>query len=344
MELYDDYAGQSAAVDTTPPTLSNPADGTPTSDGATGASVDTNEANGTLYWAVVTNGGSCTDAQLKAGSGGNIVAGVAGNQAVSGTGTQVIATITGLTASTLYQIKYLQRDAAGNDSPQASVSLTTAAAGDPPVRVWSDWDAQSGSGTTMVYTSTGNTITAGRVVEGVVGWGDDVTLVSVVDDKGNNYTVVDTLDSGARHAASFYKANASGGADPQFTITFSAAASDRTLGFRELSGAATSSPLVANDANAQVAPGTGTDAITSTAQTPSANNAFISGWTIPFLLDSVVVQGTGFTLDSGIGSPAGTRIAAESLEQGAAASVAATFTTSADGGDTFLTFMMAFKP
>ena len=117
--------------DSTAPTLSNPTAGTPTSDGATSAGVTTNEGNGTLYWAVVTNGGSCTDAQLKAGTGGNIVSGVSGNQAVSGSGAQTIATITGLTASTAYQIKFLQRDAAGNDSSQASVDLTTTAVQDP---------------------------------------------------------------------------------------------------------------------------------------------------------------------------------------------------------------------
>jgi hypothetical protein len=116
--------------DTTPPTLSNPSDGTPTADGATGPSVDTNEGNGTLYWAVLTNGGSCTDAQLKAGSGGNIVAGRAGSQAVSGTGTQVTADITGLSSATDYEIVWLHRDAAGNDSAQATVGLTTAAGAD----------------------------------------------------------------------------------------------------------------------------------------------------------------------------------------------------------------------
>lgn len=115
--------------DFTAPTLSSPQDGTPTADGTTGPGVSTNEANGTLYWAVLTNGGSCTDAQLKAGSGGNIVAGKAGNQAVSGTGAQVTADITGLSASTDYELVWLHRDAAGNDSAQATVGLTTAAGG-----------------------------------------------------------------------------------------------------------------------------------------------------------------------------------------------------------------------
>jgi len=111
------------------PFLSNASDGTPTADGCTGASVDANEGDGTLYWAVVTNGGSCTDAQLKAGSGGNIVSGQAGNQAVSATGTQTIPDITGLPAGTTHQIKFLHTDAALNDSFQASVDLTTTGGG-----------------------------------------------------------------------------------------------------------------------------------------------------------------------------------------------------------------------
>lgn len=117
----------SAPADVTAPTLSSATAGTPTTDGATSFGVTTNEGNGTLYWAVVTNGGSCTDAQLKAGSGGNIVAGKAGSQVVSGTGAQTVTSVTGLSSSTTYQIKFLHRDAAGNDSSQASVSLTTTA-------------------------------------------------------------------------------------------------------------------------------------------------------------------------------------------------------------------------
>ena len=108
------------------PILTNAADGTPTSDGATGASVDTDTGNGRLYWAVVTNGGSCTAGQLKAGTGGNIVAGVSGNQAITASGTQTF-NITGLSAATTYQIKTLQMGAANIDSAQASVSLTTTA-------------------------------------------------------------------------------------------------------------------------------------------------------------------------------------------------------------------------
>jgi hypothetical protein len=115
--------------DVTAPTLSLAIDGDPTADGSTNFGVTTDESGGTLYWAILTNAGSCTDAQLKAGSGGNIVAGKAGNQVVSVLGAQLVTSVTGLDASTDYEIVFLHRDAAGNDSAQATVGLTTLAGG-----------------------------------------------------------------------------------------------------------------------------------------------------------------------------------------------------------------------
>lgn len=107
------------------PILSSPNAGSPTVDGTVGANVTTNQQAGRLFWAVVTNAGSCTDAQLKAGSGGNIVAGKAGSQAVGNSGVQTIATITGLTTATTYQIKFLHSNVDSKDSAQSSVDLTT---------------------------------------------------------------------------------------------------------------------------------------------------------------------------------------------------------------------------
>lgn len=109
------------------PALSNPTDGTPTSDGTDDATVDTDVGNGTLYWAVVTDGGEATDAQIKAGSGGDIVSGVFGSQSVSGTGTQTVAEITGLEAATDYEILFLQTNSIGSDSAQSEVALQTTA-------------------------------------------------------------------------------------------------------------------------------------------------------------------------------------------------------------------------
>lgn len=110
------------------PVLSSPSAGTPTSTGSTGQAVTTDQGSGTLYWGVVTNSGAATNAQLKAGTGGNLV-GTAGNHGsltVNASGAQAPGTITGLTTATTYQILYLHTNPMSQDSAQASVSLTTA--------------------------------------------------------------------------------------------------------------------------------------------------------------------------------------------------------------------------
>lgn len=107
------------------PVLSSPDAGTPTADGTEGAAVTTDQGTGVLYSAVVTNGGTCTTAQIKAGTGGNIVVGTGASQVVGADGAQTIATITGLAGGTLYQIKFLHMNGDGKDSAQSSVNLTT---------------------------------------------------------------------------------------------------------------------------------------------------------------------------------------------------------------------------
>lgn len=122
LSLSNDVAQLYASDDTTAPTLTSP------SAAATGAttasgSVETNEANGTLYYLASANA-SESAATVKAGS----------SQAVTASGSQSVS-ITGLTAATPYYPHYLHRDAAGNDSAVASgAQFTTSAAGDttPP--------------------------------------------------------------------------------------------------------------------------------------------------------------------------------------------------------------------
>ena len=116
---------QTAAKRSVLPRLTTADAGTETADGTLGATVVTNEASGSLYFAVVTNGGVATNTQVVAGAGGDIVAGKAGNAAVTVIGTQTTVAITGLSASTTYQIKFVQRDVYGNDSEQASAELIT---------------------------------------------------------------------------------------------------------------------------------------------------------------------------------------------------------------------------
>lgn len=112
-------AAPAAVPDTTAPTLSSPTSastGTTTGSG----SVTTNEGNGTLYFLATIN---ATETAATVKSSG-------ATQAITTTGSKAV-TVAGLTASTLYYIHFLHRDAAGNDSLVSnSASFTTAAVGD----------------------------------------------------------------------------------------------------------------------------------------------------------------------------------------------------------------------
>ena len=118
-------------VDTTAPTLSSPVDAANGQTAATG-SVDTDEANGTLYWVVTQSSTAPSAAQVKAGQDHTgTAADDAGSQAVSATGTQTLSPApSGLTASTAYYLHFMHEDAAGNQSAVSSGDgFTTAAAG-----------------------------------------------------------------------------------------------------------------------------------------------------------------------------------------------------------------------
>lgn len=103
--------------DNTAPTLSAPTASATGTSTATGT-VDTDEANGTLYCLAST---SATESQAA-------VQGSSVSQAVSSAGTQSVS-LTGLTPTTTYYLHFVHVDAAGNVSDRvSSTSITTATA------------------------------------------------------------------------------------------------------------------------------------------------------------------------------------------------------------------------
>jgi hypothetical protein len=111
--------------DTTAPMLSTAfaaATGATTAEG----SVDTDEADGVLYWVVTTSQAAPSPSQVKAGeddSGG--AAASAGAKLIGADGTQLVEA-DGLTSSTTYYIHYMHEDEAGGQSAVASSdSITT---------------------------------------------------------------------------------------------------------------------------------------------------------------------------------------------------------------------------
>lgn len=117
-------------LDTTEPVLSSPdADGL-TYNTASG-SVTTDEGNGTLFWVTVLSAAPAPDGpQIVAGTDGDddpAVDDSGAGQAVSGTGSQAVTGVAGLTASTAYKQYYVQVDEAGNYSNVVNASFSTPA-------------------------------------------------------------------------------------------------------------------------------------------------------------------------------------------------------------------------
>jgi len=101
--------------DTTAPSLSSPLGVVSGATTATGY-VDTNEANGTLYWVVTQSATPPSVAQVQAGQNHlGAAADDSGNQAVTTTGTQTVSS-TGLTTGVTYYFHFQQQDTATNDS------------------------------------------------------------------------------------------------------------------------------------------------------------------------------------------------------------------------------------
>jgi hypothetical protein len=119
---FANRAGQSISL----PILADPKAGTIAATTLTNATVLTDTYNGTVYMAVVTNGGTATSAQIIAGSGGNIVAGAASSVAVAGPSLQTVASITSLTTATTYQLLVVQQTTDGRISLQVSKTFITA--------------------------------------------------------------------------------------------------------------------------------------------------------------------------------------------------------------------------
>jgi hypothetical protein len=155
----DTFLNQQALVtnnstsDATAPVLTNVTD---VKTGTTTATigVDTDEGNGTLYWAVSTNT-TRSIAQIKAGTGCAQFSSVA----VSSTGTKTV-NVTGLTAATTYYAHFTQTDASNNDATAVNGDgFTTDAVPDVTAPVLTnpvDDNAGSTDGALTVDTDEGN--------------------------------------------------------------------------------------------------------------------------------------------------------------------------------------------
>lgn len=200
----------------------------------------------------------------------------------------------------------------------------------------------SSSTPSRAYTSN---VTAGNLLCWWIQWDSNtVTLNSVADSLGQTHILKENPTANAtlsKRAAMGYFENTAGGACT-ITWTFSGSVTS-TQEIHEASGLATSSAFDTSRAQGQDAVGSGTDLITSLTRTPSVSGCYIFGCAGEFSSGSAINAGTGFTSTGTTGNAPGGNQRGEYLIQGAAASVAATFTASGTGNYT-IAGMMVFKP
>lgn len=124
-------AGATHVLDATPPTLSAVAASAPTTTGGSLAATASEKALG--YWIAVPPGSAApTVAQAKAGVNYGVVTAASHGSGAMAAGSVSSLALTGLSASTAYDIYLVADDAAGNPSAAASMAtLTTAAAPNP---------------------------------------------------------------------------------------------------------------------------------------------------------------------------------------------------------------------
>jgi hypothetical protein len=203
----------------------------------------------------------------------------------------------------------------------------------------------SGAAAAASISVTLSAVGSGNALCGVLGWdiAGGVTLTSVTDDKGNTYNLESVVqDTGySEQFCAFSRTNITN-APTIITVNFSGSVDFRFLLVDEFSGGSTASSderdATAHGGQIQLAPGTGTDAVTSGTFTTTQNGDLIWGATVDTNTDTV---GTGFTT----GTTENTDFSKQTeyrTQATAGAGTAATFTASLD--DHHITYMIALKP
>lgn len=159
---------------------------------------------------------------------------------------------------------------------------------------------------------------------------------TITDGDGNTYTQIQAIETNLggvyRTSSCHYAKNINGGTlTNTITCTFSAVSNYAWIVGAEYSGLDTTSPLHKNAAQRQATPGTGTDGVTSGAQTTTIDGCLVLGGYNDYndFGSETYTVGTGFTLRQTITVAARAGIL-EELIQSSAGSVAATMTIGAN--------------
>lgn len=177
-------------------------------------------------------------------------------------------------------------------------------------------------------------VTSGNLVVGIESHGRSTTITTILDDKGNAYTVADALNdvTDQQSSTTFYLPNITNG-PATVTLTFSAISDFRSLCLMEYSGLS-STPIDGHNAQQQSA----TTTPTSPSITTTTNGDLIWGSTVNTSSAATAAVAGGLTLRESdvVTSPT----YAADLTQSTAGATTTAFTA---GSSVWITSIIAFK-
>ena len=201
--------------------------------------------------------------------------------------------------------------------------------------------AMGGSSVIVSPSATGSAVGSGNAVVGSVAWtGSGGLPSSIVDNKGNVYTILDSkLNFGPGDSlATFYGFNITNGPDA-IAANWSSAISFPQVSWDEYSGSLNT--VDGHSINGQTNPGTGTDAITSGNISPVGTSDVVWGTCINNNGQITRAIGTGYTLTGQDSSSADWGYISEGKTFGPG-TTAVTFTDATNGSaNTYLTAAVA---
>jgi hypothetical protein len=188
-------------------------------------------------------------------------------------------------------------------------------------------------------------VTANNAIAVWCAWtGTTQTLVSVTDTQGNAYALVDNPTSGAYGRAAMAYAIARASAADTVSCNFSTAGIGKSIVVHEISGVNTSTPLDGHKIAVRTNPGTGANAVTSTAITTTTSGDYVVGFTFNASSNAADWNaGTGYVRRQDLRTASYTT-ASEDRIQATAGATAATFTATGSAFGEFITGVMAFRP
>jgi hypothetical protein len=258
----------------------------------------------------------------------------------------VTATENGGSVSNSIQVQVTSVESAPPPPPPPTPPSPPPAPPPPLPASWVQGAAATGVGGTTPQATFANPVTSGNGVLGFVAGQNNQNglLMSITDDQGNTYTLVD--QGGADiinpvYGTTFYLLNITNGPS-KITANFSGPSGLAELVIDEYSG------LTALDVHAMTAsaPGNGANTISSGSATTTANGDLLYGVNANsggYYYSADIVPGTGFTHRSADETDNYEGIQSADETQSSAGSVAAAFSPTIGGGYTNLCAMMAFK-